>query len=647
MNYRGDIEGLRAVAIGLLLAAHTEVPGFSAGFVGVDIFFVISGYLVTAVLFEQRQSTGRIRLADFYARRFGRLLPALLTMLMGTAFLCWWALPPFAQMTQAISGAAAALWLSNFHFAHSEVDYFGPGAEPSVFLHTWSLGVEEQFYLLWPLVLTLVLWKQNPAASGSRRLLMGLSILAVVSFTVAVAATAADARSAYYMMPTRAWQFALGGLACLLASGGKGVATLPQRWAASAGAALLVLSMLVIDTSRPYPGAWALLPTAGAALLLWSGAQGAPDNGLQRVLQHGALQAIGRVSYGWYLWHWPLLMLAPLLLPVHGAGGHAWAIGTSFALAAFSYRWIERPARQWAASASMRQPRWVIGGAVLLMALAAVALFAWGEWASDRASGSDSPYRVKFPAFYAQACDSWYHSDTLHPCVFGNLDAKRTAYLVGDSIGVQWFPALEKILAAPDWRFVVLTKSSCPLVARSFYYPRLGRTFHECDVWRERALTRIAQDNPDLVLFGSTHNAPLDREAWLDGSREVLDRLTAASRHVVVLQSTPTLPFNGLFCADGKRQSMRQFNEQRDCISSRRDSRQAAVASWIVQAAEHRPNVRVLDMGDAVCPNGICRSVIDGRLVFRDNQHLDARFVESLTDQFRSALMVELEGRPQ
>ncbi|WP_084216998.1 acyltransferase family protein [Xenophilus azovorans] len=640
MRYRPDVEGLRAVAVGLVVAAHADVPGFSSGFIGVDVFFVISEYLVTGLLLQTWKVSGHIDLATFYARRFRRLLPALLAMLLGTGLLCWWVLPPYAQMLEAVAGASAALWLANFHFVSAGVNYFGADAEPSVFLHTWSLGVEEQFYLVWPLLLTLVLWGTLPQRRWTRRVLLSLALIAGLGLVATVLVTYLNARLSFYMMPSRAWQFAVGGMSYLLGNGNgllDGARTSFRAWAIRLGAGLLLVSVWILDKNRPYPSFWALLPTLGTALLLWGGEHACTEGqGVKRVLRHRAMLAVGRVSYGWYLWHWPLLTLAPLVLPFHGALGKTAAVAISLGLAVLSYLWIERPLRR--RNFMLRWPRAMNVVAMTLMCIAATSMFLWGEHAAKRSATVESPYRTKFPGLYAQGCDDWYHSDTLQPCIYGNPHAKQTAYLLGDSIGVQWFPAMQRIFADPEWRLVVLTKSSCPMAESSFYYPRLGRTFDECDVWRRRALKQVVHDRPDVVILGSSHNAPLQQEGWIDGTRNLLRQVAPAAKHVFVLQSTPVLPFNGAICAGGKSQSMRRFDEARHCVASITDERREKVAAWILQAASAYPNVQVLDMGDAVCPQGLCRSVMGGRLVYRDQQHLDGAFVDTLTERLQADL---------
>ncbi|HEY3519458.1 MAG TPA: acyltransferase, partial [Rhodanobacteraceae bacterium] len=317
LGYRGDIEGLRAIAILLVVAAHAKVKWLAGGFVGVDVFYVLSGYLITGLLVQEIRTARTIRFANFYARRLRRLLPALLMMIAVTCVLGRLLLAPGEQPAQASSAAAASLWLSNFHFAFQRMDYFAPGSEANLFLHTWSLGVEEQFYLVWPLLLVLAMgaWEGAKREPSVRRLGWVMLLTAVLSFALSLYWTYAQPQLAFYMMPSRAWQFALGALVFL----GFGApdfqpgTQIPRRqnmlWVAGwAGLCLIVAAGVLLDERVPYPGFWAILPSMGAALVLASGGCGA-IGGVDRFLALKPMQAIGRISYAWYLWHWPALLL--------------------------------------------------------------------------------------------------------------------------------------------------------------------------------------------------------------------------------------------------------------------------------------------------------------------------------------------------
>jgi peptidoglycan/LPS O-acetylase OafA/YrhL len=294
LGYRPDIEGLRALAILLVVAAHMNLPGFQGGFIGVDMFFVLSGYLITALLVLEMQATGRVDMWGFYARRLRRLAPGLFLVVLASCLLAWALLRPAHQATQVNAAASALVWLSNFFYAFSEIGYFEPGAENSLFLHTWSLGVEEQFYLVWPWLLLLAFWwaqkrqaaKATPddgAQDRARYWKRMMWLVFALSLALCLILMRLHPASAFYMMPARAWQFALGALTWLYfrdRSAG-GVLSPPAApkgrmltelcgWL---GLAAIALALLWCSPDAPYPGYRALLPSLGAALLLAAGSR--------------------------------------------------------------------------------------------------------------------------------------------------------------------------------------------------------------------------------------------------------------------------------------------------------------------------------------------------------------------------------------
>ena len=339
---RGDIEGLRAVAVVLVVLFHASIGGVPGGFVGVDVFFVISGFLITGLLLREQTGTGTISLSSFYARRARRLLPAAALVLLVTLVASIVVLPPLLVPGVATDTAAAALYVSNMGFAVQATDYFAAGQAPSPILHFWSLGVEEQFYVFWPAVVLLV---TRGALRPGRRVGVTVVAIAVASFAFALWLTSAAEPWAFFSLPTRAWELALGGC---LAVAGRRLNLLPERAAVAAGwigLALLVFAGVALNETTPFPGTAALLPTVGAALVIVSGAR--PNAfGPARLLGTAIPRFLGRISYSLYLWHWPVLVLpavaagVPLPLPERIV-----LVVVSVALAAATSRWVEDPFR--------------------------------------------------------------------------------------------------------------------------------------------------------------------------------------------------------------------------------------------------------------------------------------------------------------
>lgn len=629
VKFRPDIEGLRGVAVLLVVLAHAHVPGLAGGFVGVDVFFVISGYLISGLLTEELERSGSVDFWAFYARRARRLAPALLTVVLAVAALCLLTLSGDVLQLQLDSGRWAALWLSNVYFAIANFDYFGVGARDSLLLHTWSLGVEEQFYLIWPALLLLA-WKRF---AGRRAWLVWI---VSISFAVSALWMPIDAVGVYYLMPTRLWQLGLGGLVYLSCHGPRG------HWLRShsnvlgwAGAGLLLASLLLIDGSVAYPGWRALLPAFAAAGLLAAGT--GSRNTVGRVLSSQAFGLPGRISYSWYLWHWPILMIGPLLglWPLGGVETLA-AILVSFLVSWASYAFVEQPVRR----GGSRAPRRVVLASVLAsIAVASLlhlaATLTRTTAAEPRGFGQQVMSLVTVPSVYSDTrCDQWYRSAELVPCrVEAGDGSAGLMVLIGDSIGTQWLPALQRVARSRGLHLVVLTKSSCPIVDEPFFYPRIHRRFSECEQWRESAIAYVQSMRPDVVVIGSAATYDFTRGQWIEGSRRIIDRLEAGTPRVLVLAPSPVLESHGPRCvmAAGRVESGEiRLSPPEACSTRLSQAEDEAVIAALTAAAEASASARLLYLNDLVCPAGLCSALRDGNLVYRDQQHLNASFADSL-----------------
>ena len=642
LGYRGDIEGLRAIAILLVVAAHAKVKWMAGGFVGVDVFFVLSGYLITGVLLREIKQSGHLRFANFYARRFRRLLPALLVMIAVTSFAAAVMLAPGEQGGQAVAAATAAMWLSNIHFAFANLDYFSPGAASNLFLHTWSLGVEEQFYLVWPVLLLGVLGLWRGTGEHAKRLKFAMLSIFAASLLACVIVTHTAPQMAFYMMPLRAWQFAAGALVWLYFGSSSACQSshaafrypLANRWLGWLGLSLIVVAGVWFDANDAYPSWRALLPTAGAVAIILAGSHSVTA-GASRLLCWRPLQSIGHVSYSWYLWHWPVLLLGAALVPTDNATYRVALVAFSLLLAAMSYRWVEAPIRH--------QARWTARPGITVLSALALMLTAnvmCIKWFNSAANWMHSPNQQRYakargdaPAIYRMRCDDWYHSDKVHPCWFGPRDAKHTVVLLGDSIGAQWFPAVARVFDRPDWRVLVLTKSSCPMVDEPMFYPRIGRDYSECTTWRNHALEQVASLHPDIVILGSVQTPDFTQAQWVDGTARVLQTISPNSGHIYLLRGTPHLPFDGPSCLSAHSWMSWLHARHNTCHAPAYDKHANGVYQWLEQASGRFANVTALDMNDAVCPDGECAAERDGVVVFRDAQHMTATFAESLSSE--------------
>ena len=367
-RFRPDLEGLRGVAILLVLLCHIRLPGAEAGFVGVDVFFVLSGFLITGLLVEDGERTGRIHLGTFYARRIRRILPAAIVVLVSTMLAAQLLLSPLDVPRVADDGLAASLSLANVRFALGATDYFAP-IDASPLLHYWSLGVEEQFYLLWPVILIVA------ARLGRPRIAMTVVAMVVLvgSFLLSLAMTETSAPWAYYSLPTRAWELAAGGSLALAAPLYRWLRGRAAAFVGWLGVGLLVASLGAIHPTTGYPGLAALLPTCGAIAIIASGGErGSPGSIL---LAKAPLRWLGRVSYSLYLWHWPILILGPIALGLantdEGAAGadlfvRLGLVGLALILAVITWRFVEEPFRRAHPSRASRSRGFALAGATVL-----------------------------------------------------------------------------------------------------------------------------------------------------------------------------------------------------------------------------------------------------------------------------------------
>ncbi|MFV9684087.1 acyltransferase family protein [Pseudomonas sp. NY15367] len=631
-SFRPDIEGLRAIAVLLVIAAHFDLPGFSGGFIGVDIFFVISGYLITSILFKEQSSSGTIALGRFYTRRLRRLLPALATMLVVTSLLTSYLLHESQYQEQGIATAMAVVWLSNIYFTFSDVDYFGDENTSNAVLHTWSLGVEEQFYLIWPLAILLIAHYckgRNIHITAIRF----FTAITLISFCACMLFSVSDPQFSFYMMPTRAWQFSAGALVWLLSRDKRPSASIGVA-SASSGILLLLVALVIIGPNALYPGVLALLPTLATCLLLWAGST-SRQTIIGRFLALKPMQWLGRRSYSWYLWHWPVLIIGEQLAPIRGHLGHTLlALAVSLLAAILTYALIENPIRY--GTAARLKTRWQIVLAVFTMLLLNSQFLKWQTDTQRQLATANQAFVRALsdaPSIYKQGCDSWYQNADLQPCIYGGENAQKTAVLIGDSIGAQWLPALERALDPAQWRLIVLTKSSCPMVDEPYFYARIGREYTECAEWREKAIEWLQQQPVDRLFIGSTASNAFTDEQWQEGTRRILDKLAGSAQAIFLIEANPTLSMNGPQCL------MRHGTDhQTACQTPAGPAQYIHVAELLRAVAETQPNTYWLPTSKLVCPDGQCQAMRGATVVYRDSQHLTANFVASTAPYFREQI---------
>ncbi|GAA4335473.1 acyltransferase family protein [Streptomyces venetus] len=662
---RLDIQGLRAVAVGLVVLSHAGVSQVSGGYIGVDVFFVISGFLITSLLLRELATTGRVSVRAFYARRVLRLLPASSLVIAVTLGGAWLFLSKARLAEYAGDALASALYAVNVRLAAAGTDYLAQNSPPSPFQHFWSLAVEEQFYLVWPLLLLLT-WR---IARGRRRLVaVPLGILCLGSFAAGLLVTNSAASWAYFGSLTRAWELGAGAL---LALGAGRLKRLPAALAAPLtwlGLACVVLAAVRYDDATPFPGYHALLPVAGTALVMAGGSAPTP-HGARWLLERRSLVWLGGLSYGWYLWHWPLLVMAPAALGrADGTAGVPLALGLSAAalgLAWLTLRLVENPVRFH--RAFRRRPRRaLVLGAGLSAGASALSLTATAVPPTIEVGGpapalaqalshapaprarltgflTSSPtalpsnlapplQKVKSSrsAVYRDGCHVDEAATRARPCVYGNRSSSRTVVLFGDSHAAQWFPALRRIATARGWKLVSLTKASCKVADVTIISGH--KPYTACDTWRSDAMARIKALRPALVVVSSSDAGDPARPAadplnqWTTGFEHTFHDVSASGARVAALLDTPWPKGDPIDCA------ARNSSQLRACANHLPDATRDAVRGAAIRTAASTTATAVIDPTPWLCAprTGICPVVVANSAVYRDDSHLSEAYAEAL-----------------
>ena len=642
ITFRKDLQGLRAIAILLVVMAHLHLSVFEGGFIGVDVFFVLSGYLITGLLLKEFYAKNNISFLRFYARRLRRLLPSLLFMIVTVFITATLLLSTYELIPKTKSIVYATTWTSNLYFAFSVVDYFSEMELQDMFLHTWSLAVEEQFYLVWPFIIFLVLSVFLKMALQKnvqlKFLLLIFSILFLTSFIVSIYWSYNRPLWAFYLMPSRIWQFSLGAIVLVFSEiVASKVSTIGRDEIKNIlplqliGVVLIFISSIFIKPNQIYPGWLALAPSVGAALVLLKSNQ-------LRILSNSVLVWIGDRSYSWYLWHWPIFILAYAYGIGETTSEILFLIILSLIIASFSYSFVEIPF--WKGKLSqISTSRSISTSMISMLLIVSVTLLVKIEQYEKLeqmklASNPITSQPLDFPVIYSHDCDSWYKSSNVKYCTYGDNSYEKTVVLIGDSILAQWFSLVSEIFKAPNWRLVVVTKSSCPMVDEEFIYERIGKVYEVCSNWREKVLDDLPRLNPDIIVVGSSSTYSFTDEQWLEGSRRVVAKLSEISDNVLIIPGTPFLPFDGPSClmrAYEKEANLTSIISKEMCTTTSINNRVLKVSELLQDVSSKFKNVNILALNEYVCPNNKCSALTnDGVVVFRDRQHLRDTFVRSL-----------------
>jgi len=610
--YRRDLDGLRGIAVAVVVAYHLGLPIAPGGFVGVDVFFVLSGFLITGLIAAELEA-GAFSVAGFYDRRIRRIVPALVFVCACTAVLACMFLLPHELKQFASSLIATALSASNFWcLLHS--GYFDHAAETQPLFHTWSLGVEEQFYIVFPLLLMAAFkWRRDRIGVIIWLLLAGSLLLSVVRLD-------AHPQSTFFLLPTRAWELLTGSIVAL-----RLVPRPASRLECDAAGALGLLAIAIAVFSytpkTPFPGLAALLPCVGAALVIWGG-QG--ENSLGRLLLTARpLVFLGLISYSLYLWHWPLIVFANLLNVEELTGLQKTAVaGTSIALAALTWRFIEQPFRRRGAEGFTR-PAILWSGGLSLGGLVAVSLiFILSQGLPSRfsqqvldladAESDSSPLRKKC---HFDGTAKSHYEDT---CVLGAAVPPKTI-VYGDSHGVEFSVVLGSLAKSRNESIREITASACPPAA-DFSLP----TRKECGRYNAAMLTKLVTINPSTIIIAANSSAwsmEMPDHYW-PGLRNSLTALSRAGHRLIVLGPIPHLPNHMQAPATVARWTGRGHDPANFKFSLGDrfrdvDANLRSIASDV--------NATYVPVAPALCKDELCNAYLEDAVLYFDDNHLSVR----------------------
>lgn len=661
---------MRAIAVALVVLYHFWPNAIRGGYVGVDVFFVISGFLITAQLVEILGRGGVRGLGTFWVRRLRRLLPASLLVLAASALAVWWIAPAQDQVLHLRSIVASGLYVSNWQFAADAVDYLGAENAPTVAQHFWSLSVEEQFYLFWPLLLLLVM-----AVTGRRRgrrlaLLIAVTTVGALSLALCLALTSSSQPYAFFGTPARIWEFAVGGVVALT------MAQPSQRrfapLVAGVGLVAVVAAGFAYGDAVVFPGVAAMLPVAGAAAIIAGGI--GPDAALLgRIVAWTPVQWVGDHSYGIYVWHWPLIVLAPALLERTPTVAEGFGLlGLCLLLAWVTKRLVEDPIRfgTW----GKRRPRLSTAAAVvvavgLVAGTSQLMIDSLRDNARDRAEKAVTLLadptacvgaalrldplcagRVGIPVGVDQLipslgglledtggayrCYSTNVEDGTTSCEFGSKrsDALRIA-LTGDSHAAMLVPALETVAPARNWQITSVVGRGC--VWGTF----TATPTPKCRTYSRQLDRQIERGDFDVVLVAA-RNDPMRSAAARDAEARAMAGTWGASidrgTSVVAVRDNPAARTDTPTCLA----AASSFNEQ-TCSVARTDA--FATDDRLAMAQDLEPRASLLDFTDAYCAKR-CSEVLGGVLVHRDLHHITASFSRTLAPFLAERLAAEIDS---
>ena len=693
MKHRRDIEGLRALAVIAVLLFHFGVPGTRGGYVGVDVFFVISGFLITSLLVDERVSTGRISLRDFYSRRIRRLLPISAVVLVATAISAVAWLEPTRLANLARDIGAASIFSVNFIFANRGTDYLASALPPSPIQHYWSLAVEEQFYMVWAVLIAAV---SIGARDMRRRVGVTMGVLIVVSFALSVTMSGSHPSWSFFGLHTRAWEMGLGALLAVFYIEAQRISAQTRAVIGWAGVIAIAISVATFGDVARFPGWIAIIPVLGTVGVLLAGddARGGP----LVVLGIKPLQWIGARSYSLYMWHWPILIIGEAYVgDQFGTKAKCALLLITVGISALGFSYIENPIRRSRTLIAKPNIVFALGAGLVLSGLVTGVALARYDPSISTGVVAQAPIDVPatttpqtettlssstdviastttiveltpapismvntgplqaiidavatqvvpdnlepsllsaendMPLIYKNNCHQYYDTTIKPNCVFGDVNGSITVALWGDSHAAQWFTALNSIAKERRWRLLALTQGGCPFIDVVPYNVHDSVDFAHCSAWRKSVRKHMVKEGTDVVFLSEYY-----------GNRDSVDREFIKAK--VWKQKLPAL-FDSLR-VDGIEPVM--FGDTPDpapsvpeCISARRRSigacapreptRAVVAIDDVIRTATQAAAVSFVEPRRWLCSNDFCPVVVGNILIYRDYHHLSNTVVKWLT----------------
>jgi peptidoglycan/LPS O-acetylase OafA/YrhL len=677
---RADLQGLRAIAVALVVGYHLWPHRFVGGFVGVDVFFVISGFLIGGQQLREVEATGRIRLREFWLRRARRLLPASLLVLATTAIGVLTLAPPMQIRQFLFEIVGSTLYVQNWLLAAASTDYSASTNDPSPVQHFWSLSVEEQFYVLLPIAICVIVAVRRMAgrATTVRPIVVLIAIATVLSFGASLVQTAVDPSAAYFVSTTRWWEFGVGALIGLLPHVATGWGRLII---AGAGLMLIALSAVAIDATSPFPGWLAALPVAGTALAIWAGPSGLRGDPV-RLLNTRPVQWIGDRSYAIYLWHWPPIVLLPLVTGSEpGTLQKVAIIAVTAILAAVTTRFVEEPIRfarsgSWLRRTGVFLPATAAGTAIVVAVagLGIVRIDAAAAEARDAAAWVATAEPACFGALAVQddgticvnpdldglllpeaaalatddgnepECWSGSSESVLRICSFGDEEAEVRILAFGDSHNNSLIPAYREIAERFGWRVDVAGRGGCYWSDGPQRFPSASREAG-CVAWLSEAEAYLARSTPYDLIF-ATHRADVLEDTTVDEELAIISGLRASwlrqidrGTLILALRDVPAPPSDIATCV----------TTSRDIAATCAFPREPALGHFdgSAEAAAGLEGVTVLDLSDVLCTPEMCRAVLGNAIIYRDSDgHLTATFARTLANRIGNEIERAIAADP-